>query len=436
MRSSATGCPASRREAIEQFKGARALDAPAFGGALQYAYHIDATLLAGFLREICLARGVERIVDDVTGVALDEGGSIAALELRQHGSRPVQLVVDCTGFKGLLINGALGEPFVSFSDYLPNDRAIPIQTRRNDERAIVPATVATALDAGWCWRVSLQSRDGTGYVYSSAFASDDEALGQLTSFLGGEEMLIAPRVLPMRIGRCRRSWVKNCVAIGLASGFLEPLESTAILSIELASRWLVQFFPSSDFEEPLRRQFNGVVEKFYDEVRDFLGLHFSLNNRTDTPYWKALRHEAKQSDRLRENLAIWKHALPSIVDARSDMIFGHWSIACVLFGKGFYQGTELAGGELVPDEVWRWYWAETRAAKRATLAALPDHYDLIQAIRARAVAGTSSQRTPKGREFSFDDDLLEAATRVMTPTPTPIVHLPMGAAPHAQANAR
>ena len=412
------------REAIEQFKGARALDAPPFGGSLQYAYHIDAALLAQFLKEICLARGVEHVADDVTNVRLDERGCIAALDLKEHGTWPVELVIDCTGFRGLLINQALGEPFVSFSDYLLNDRAIPTQVKRKDPRAIVPATISTALEAGWCWRIPLHARDGVGYVYCSAFKSDQEALAEFTSFLGDAERLMPPEILRMRVGRCRRSWVKNCVAIGLASGFLEPLESTSILSAELASRWLVQHFPSTDFEEPLSRQFNRAVERFYDEVRDFLGLHFSLNNRNDSRYWKAVRNEAKLSDTLRENLALWKHSLPSIVDARSDAIFSHWSVQCVLFGKGFYHGADLAGTEVVPEDVWRWYWAACRAAKRDTLARLPDHFDLIEAIRATAIAGESCRRTPKGREFSIGDDVLLSATRVMSPLPPTRLHVP------------
>jgi len=404
------------REAIEQFKGPRGLDAPAFGGSLQYAYHTDAALLAQFLKDVCVARGVEHVADEVTDATLDQRGFIAALQLKERGNWPVELVIDCTGFKGLLINGALAEPFIPYSEYLLNDRAIALQVQRNDPRDVPPATIATALEAGWNWRIPLYSRDGTGYVYSSAFKSDDAALDELTRFLGDAPALIAPSMIKMRVGRCRRSWVKNCVAIGLSSGFLEPLESTAILSIELASRWLLQNFPSTDFEEPLAQQFNHSVQRFYEEVRDFVALHFTLSNRTDTPYWNAVRHDLKRSDGLRENLALWKHVFPSSADPRSDMIFSNWSVQSVLFGKGFYHGAELGGTELVPEETWRWYWAECRAAKRDTLARLPDHVDLVEAIRATAVAGESRKRKPKGTDFSIGEDLLLAAMRVMSPT--------------------
>lgn len=414
------------REAIEQHKGPRALDAAAFGGPLQYAYHLDAVLLARFLKEICLERGVEHVADDVTEVLLDDRGFIGSLRLKEHGDWPVELVIDCTGFQGLLINQALEEPFVSYGDYLLNDRALPVQVRRKDQRVMVPATTSTAMESGWCWRIPLHSRDGTGYVYSSAFKSDDAAREELDGFLEGQEHLRSPGVLKMRVGRCRRSWVKNCVAIGLSSGFLEPLESTAILSVELASRWLLQNFPTTDFEAPLSRQFNHAVERFYDEVRDFLGLHFSLSNRDDTPYWKAVRHEAKISDSLREHLAIWKHTLPSVLDARTDMIFSNWSVQCVLFGKGFYDGVRLGGADLVPEDVWRWYWADRRAAKRDTLAALPDHFDLLEAIRSRAIEGETRSRKPKGQSFSVPDDSLLNETRVMSPMPASRIQMAKG----------
>jgi tryptophan halogenase len=404
------------RAAMDQVKGPRGLDDPEFSGLLQYAYHLDAALLAEFLKELCVSRGVEHVRDDVDGVTRDERGHIASLRLRNAGDRPVELVIDCTGFRGLLINEAMDEPFVPLSDYLFNDRAIPIQVWREEPSLIVPATVSTAMDSGWSWRVPLHSRDGTGYVYSSAFVSDDEALDEFERQLGDVDQLTPPRVLKMRVGRSRRSWVKNCVAIGPSSGFLEPLESTAIMSIELAARWLLQNFPTADFEAPLLRQFNRNMERFYDEVRDFLGLHFALSNRDDTPYWRAVRHEAKLSDALSENLAVWKHVLPSIADARTDTIFSHWSVQSVLFGKGFYDDASLTQIDVVPPDVWRIFWAEARARGRATVDGLPDHFALIEAIRERAVIGESAARTPKGHGFQLGEEALLEPTRVLHDT--------------------
>jgi hypothetical protein len=139
----------------------------------------------------------------------------------------------------------------------------------------------------------------------------------------------------MRVGRSRRSWVKNCVAIGLSSGFLEPLESTGIMSAELQARWLLNNLTSTDFEQPLIDHFNDACGRLYDEIRDFLGLHFGLNER-DEPYWKAAR-EAKKSDSLTSHLELWNYSLPSPLDSRQRAVFDHWSIVCILMGKNFYR---------------------------------------------------------------------------------------------------
>ncbi len=221
------------RDAMEAGRGPRALNGPAFGGALQYAYHLDATKLATFFEEVAIARGVKYVRDKVVKVNKNKRGFISSLKLKEHGDWPVELVIDCSGFKGLLINEAMKEPFVSYSDYLINDRAIPIQVDHDEPKTLNPMTTSTAMEAGWAWNIPLQTRVGTGYVFSSAFKKDDEAIEEFQKFLGPVGKKTEPRVLKMRIGHTRNSWVKNCVAIGLSSGFIEPLESTAIMSVEL-----------------------------------------------------------------------------------------------------------------------------------------------------------------------------------------------------------
>lgn len=401
------------RLALKRGKGPRRLGAAEFTGALNYAYHINAKLFADFLKEICVSRGVTYLRDKVVGAQRDARGHIASLQLAEHGNWPVELVIDCTGFKGLLINGVMEEPFTSFSEYLLNDRAIPIQVDRHDPDTIFPATVARAMQSGWSWRLPLFTRNGMGYVYSSAFISDEAALTELQSLLGDQPPLIEPHVIPMRVGYTRRPWVGNCVAIGPSSGFLEPLESTAIMLIELGVRFFLENFPSTDFEEPLQWQFNQQMLTLYEEVRDFLGLHFSLSKRTDTPYWLAVRNDVKLSDTLRNNLAVWKYTLPGIRDARTDAIFGHWSVQALLFGKGYYDEPMLRDVDVVPYEVWRWYWADYRARKRATIDALADHATLLRSIRAIECAGDTLGQTPKGRDFTVDEDAFLEATKVM-----------------------
>lgn len=382
-------------EAVQNMRGPRGLNGQPFAGPLQYAYHIDAGRFASFLTEVCVSRGVKHIRDKVEKVNLDERGFISSLQLKERGDWPVELVIDCTGFKGLLINEALGEPFESFSDYLINDRAIPIQVKHDDPQKIASSTTSTAMEAGWSWRIPLHSRMGTGYVYSSAFKSDDEALDEFQTLLNGNTHLTEPRVLRMRVGRTRRSWVKNCVALGLASGFLEPLESTAIMSVELQIRWLLYYLPTTDFEESLCGQFNDACTRLYDEIRDFLCIHFSQSTRDDTPYWRAVRNEAKRSDLLEYHLSLWKHAFPGPRDPRRNAVFSHWSVACILMGKNFYKDAGLNGAELVNRTAWQVYLKDLLDKKRKTISQLAEHRRLIDHVRAQAVAGESVSQATK-----------------------------------------
>jgi tryptophan halogenase len=403
-------------EAVEGMRGPRALNGPEFRGALQYAYHIDAGKLAKFLSEVCVARGVEHVRDNVVDVKLDEKGFISSLQLKEKGEWPVELVVDCTGFSGLLINKALSEPFESFSDYLPNDRAIPIQLPHDDPSKISSATNSTALEAGWSWRIPLSSRVGTGYVYSSAFKSDDQAVDEFKRFLGGKADKADPRVIKMRVGRSKRSWVKNCVAIGLSSGFLEPLESTAIMSVELQARWLLYYFPTTDFEEPLRDHYNNSCERLYEEIRDFLCIHFSQSNRDDTPYWKAVRHEAKKSEMLEYQLRLWKKALPGPMDLRRNTVFSHWSISCLLMGKDFYRDAEFNNSELVSQNAWMRYCQNIWTQKQQMMSRIANHRRLIDHVRSKAVHGESVSNSTRRvtADIGTGRDLAAAAQPVMS----------------------
>ena len=196
-----------------------------------YAYHLDAGLFAELLKEIAVSRGVMHVLDDVEAIEQDAAGLVTALELRERGRWPVEFVIDCTGFRGLIMNQSLNEPFVSFDRQLLNDRAVAVQIPHSDTARLEPCTRSTALEAGWSWRVPLFSRLGTGYVFSSAFKTDQEAIDEFLAHLGPAGAGAEPRVIAMRVGRSRRSWVGNCVAVGLSGGFIEPLESTAIFIV-------------------------------------------------------------------------------------------------------------------------------------------------------------------------------------------------------------
>ncbi len=372
---------------IDNYRAPRQLDHPDYEKGVRYAYHLDAGLFARYLQEIAAERGVIHVSDDVVDVELGEDGFVTALHLKEHGVRPVELVVDCTGFRGLIIQKALSEPFESYGRNLLCDRALAVQLPHPEPVRLEPCTRATALGAGWSWRVPLFSRIGTGYVYSSAFLSDEDATEEFLRHLGPGGEGAEPRVIKMRVGRSRRSWVKNCVAVGLSSGFIEPLESTAIYIIQNSLRWLVTYFPDLDFSPQLAGRYNDLLEQLYLEIRDFNILHYVTNNREDTDFWHAARNDLEVPDSLRENLELWRHALPVVYDFSNKFLFNHWSYMLVLFGKGYFNDLALPTAPSLQEADWRNYSSEMDRVKADLLRQLPDHYVLLCDIRRRVETG-------------------------------------------------
>ena len=375
-------------------KGPRAFGSKEFAPGVGYAYHLDAGIFAKMLARICVERGVVHILDDMERVETDERGYIAAVHLKERGRQPIELVIDCTGFRGLIINEALDEPFISYSDYLANDKALAVQIPHRDPDRLEPMTRSTALGAGWTWRVPLYNRIGTGYVFSSAHRTDDEARAEFLEWLGPDGEKAEPRIIPMRVGRTRNAWVKNCVAIGLSGGFIEPLESTAIHMIDTGIRWLVTYMPDSDFAPPLRDRYNKLVGKLYDEVLDFICLHYALSNRTDSQYWIDARKELKVPDPLAENLELWKHRLPAHYDLDFTSLFSAGTYQAVLMGKQVYDtgwGAENPSGAILLDpEKWQRYLTATRAKIDQTVQATADHRSLLRELRGEVQPTTPS----------------------------------------------
>lgn len=258
-----------------------------------YAYHFDASLLADYLAEYGVARGVRHVVDDVVGVGQNERGWISHVDTAGHGAIAGDLFLDCTGFRGLLINQTLGEPFESFEDVLPNNRAVALRVPRDPGQfEIDPYTTATAMDAGWIWTIPLYGRNGNGYVYSDAFCSPEEAERTLRDKVAPGRDDLQANHIRMRIGRNRRSWVRNCVAVGLSSGFVEPLESTGIFFIQHAIEQLVKHFPDERWEPAAIDRYNARVGHVIDGVKEFLVLHYRAAARDDKPYWKEAKVRA------------------------------------------------------------------------------------------------------------------------------------------------
>ncbi|MFA5955974.1 tryptophan halogenase family protein [Hyphomicrobium sp.] len=351
---------------------------PDFSGEVGYTYHFDATKLASMLKDIATSRGVRHILDDVDAVNLDDRGFVKSLNLRRQDEHPIELVIDCTGFRGSILQQALGEPFESYSDYLLNDRAAVVQIPHKDPRVIAPTTRATAFSAGWNFNIPLTSRIGTGYVFSSQFISDDKAIEELLAFYGDQAKGCEPRIIPIRTGRVRNAWVKNCVALGLSSGFIEPLEATAIFMSDVGVRWLYHYMPTLDFEPELAAAYNRQIRRLYEEVRNFVQLHYHLNNRQDCEYWKAAREGVKLSDRFRENLKIWRHATPEDVDLESTFLFGGPVYTLVLIAKGFYKDAHLATAGCLSRSNYERYRHAVRESRPEQLKGLIGHAEFLR----------------------------------------------------------
>ena len=352
-----------------------------FKGLYPYAYHLDAKLFAEYITEYATSVGVEHIRDDVTEVNLDERGFVKSLSLKGHGDWPVEFVIDCTGFRGLIIRQALNEPFIPYGDNLLCDKALALQIPHENPGTLESYTSSTGLDSGWSWRVPLFNRLGTGYVFSSAFASDDQAIREFRDYLKLPDDHPDPRVVPMQIGRVRNSWVKNCLAIGLAGGFIEPLESTSIHFTQMALRFFVEFFPDKTINPVYAREYNKVSTEMYEEIREFISLHYQTSNRDDTPFWRAARHDTVMPDGLAEKLELWKHKLPGPLECnRPWSLFEQSSYAFVLAGKGFFDDVTFPNEDTVSVEDFEEYLREADKRRKYLMSVSTDHYTALKAI--------------------------------------------------------
>lgn len=337
-----------------------------------YAYQFDAVLFAPYLRALAESLGARRTEGKVVDVELDgETGHIRAIKLEGGERIEGDLFVDCSGFRSILLGETLGEPFQDWSRWLPADRAAAMPCRT--ETSVTPYTSAIAMPAGWRWRIPLQHRTGNGYVYSSAFVSDDEAATALAASVEGDA-IAQPRTLRFRAGRRTRSWVGNCIAIGLASGFLEPLESTSIYLVQQAITALLELFPEREIAPSDRDEFNRVIDLEYDRIRDFLILHYHATERDDSPFWNYVR-TMPVPDSLAEKMELFRRR-GRVVKYREG-VFLDASWVAVYLGQrvrpvGYDPRADLTSGDSLLRGM-----DQLRAEIATTAEAMPDHLAFI-----------------------------------------------------------
>jgi tryptophan 7-halogenase len=299
-------------------------------GGIRYAYHFDAVLYGQFLRRYSESLGVRRTEGKVIEVKQDSlSGDIESILLENGAEISGDLFIDCTGFYGLLIEKTLQSGYDDWSQWLPCNSAVAVPCV-HDSAPIIPYTRSTARDAGWQWRIPLQHRTGNGYVYSNQHISDDDAAQTLLSGLDGAA-LADVRQLRFVTGKRKQIWKNNCVAIGLASGFLEPLESTSIHLIQSGITKLISLFPTGDFHDADRRTFNRLMDQEFTTVRDFLILHYSATERRGTSFWDYVRN-MDIPDFLTEKRALFENA--GRVFREENEIFAEPSWLAVYIGQG------------------------------------------------------------------------------------------------------
>lgn len=350
-------------------------DARSLMSTFSYAYHVDASLYARFLRGHSEARGVTRIEGKIAAAPLREDGAIRELTMQDGQIIEGDFFIDCTGFRALLIGGALGAEYEDWSAYLPCDRAIAAPCANDGPPA--PYTRATASRAGWRWRIPLQHRAGNGYVYSSDYISDDDALAELLAGLAAPPQA-EPRTLRFKAGKRPRQWMRNCIAVGLSSGFLEPLESTSIYLIQAAATAIAELFPTQGEAAADIDEFNRVMNLEYDRVRDFLVLHYHATERDDTPFWRRMR-TMEIPDTLADRMALFRRG--GYVVRYKDGLFLQPSWIAVYLGQRIVpQGYDRRADQL-PEETLRIGMRRLREDISAAAGALPTHQAFLDRLK-------------------------------------------------------
>jgi tryptophan 6-halogenase len=366
--------------------------------AMYYAWHFDAHLVADFLRKVATGWGVNHLIDTLENVELADDGSIKALRTKEGRRLEADLFIDCSGFRGLLINKALQEPFVDMSSYLMNDSAVaaPV-THDDDAHGVEPYTSAIAMDSGWTWKIPMLGRFGSGYVYSSKFASEDQASRDFCALWNLNPDKTELNKIRFRVGRNRRAWVKNCVSIGLSSCFVEPLESSGIYFIYAAIYQLAKHFPDKSFNPVLTDRFNREIEFMFDDTRDFIQTHYLTTPREDTPFWRANKFELTLSDDVKMKLETYKAGLPvnmpvadedtyySDFEAEFRNFWTNGSYYCILAGMGWFPDQPIPSIRYRPESLRKAeeHFARIKRQSAELQAKLPTNRDFLRQLHGK-----------------------------------------------------
>lgn len=304
---------------------------------MEYGYHFDSALLGEYLRDVAVSRGVNHVSTNISDVVLHPNGDIRSLATDSCGNIEGDFFIDCTGFSSKLLQGALGVEFNSYKDNLFNDAAVVLPTAA--QQVISVETQSTALSNGWCWTIPLQNRTGNGYVYSRSHLSSDDAETELRQFLGLSDADVSARHLSMKVGQVSQHWHKNCLALGLSQGFIEPLEATALHLVQICIEQFSALFEKGRFSNQEQANYNAFAKERFNRVRDYIVAHYKLNTRDDSDYWRDNRNNTKLSSSLMGVLNSWFSREDVAAEIEKQKIGMHWdslSWHCLLAGYGAF----------------------------------------------------------------------------------------------------
>ena len=373
---------------IDKGRAPKTISDTEYNGKASYAYHLDAAKFAAFLtRHATQKLGVKHILAEVQDIHLDSAGYITGVKTDKIGNIDGDFFIDCTGFQSRILGQKLGVPFINKNDVLFVDTALAMQAPYGNNKAVPSSTLATAKDAGWIWDIGLMERRGTGYVFSSRYTDDITAEATLRDYLrpsiGDQVDDIACRRIPMQVGYREKFWVKNCAAIGLSQGFVEPLEATGILVFDATARMLAEQFPATLNAVPaLAKQFNKRVQATWDSVIDFIKLHYCISRRDDTDFWRDNQKPETITDSLRDKLEIWKYQPPSPYDFTSKLdIFSIENYQYVLYGMQFKTNMQALQNRYPENELAKQQFITIQKVAEQVSDGLPMHRDLIKKVQ-------------------------------------------------------
>ncbi len=316
---------------------------PCDSSRMDYAYHFDTAFLADFLKSRCLDVGIDYVVDDVIDVVKANDGNICHVVTANNGHLSADLFVDCTGFRRLLLGKVLESDPISYESRLFNNRAVVIRTAVPEIGDLPPYTESTALKFGWAWRIPLMNKISWGYVYSGDYTYRDDAEQELRDHIGEDTTEIEPLHIRLQVGRVSEHWKRNCLAIGLSQGFIEPLEATALGLTQFTINRFVTHFSRGQYGPTYRDHFNDIINEAFDVTVDYIQMHYKLTTREDTEYWRDCSSNENLSDTMRAVIAGWEDPASNFISVLRRHVhrssYAPYSWYCILSGMGRFPDT-------------------------------------------------------------------------------------------------